>query len=89
MAEKNPQQQPGRPHWLVRPDTIRRLCMGGGLLLAVLVLLDAVIEHHSYFDVDGTFGFYAWFGFGTSVAMIVFSKVLGIFVKRPDTYYDD
>jgi hypothetical protein len=47
-----------------------------------------VIAHHPYFGLDGTFGFGAWFGFASCVAMIVFAKALGALLKRPDTYYD-
>ncbi|MCF8476241.1 MAG: hypothetical protein K9G60_04375 [Pseudolabrys sp.] len=75
-------------HWLVRPGTIRILWIVFIAVLAVTVLLDLVIEHHPIFGLDGTFGFGAWFGFFSCVAMIVGAKALGVFLKRPDTYYD-
>ena len=40
------------------------------------------------FDLEGTFGFGAWFGFLSCVVLIVFAKALGALLKRPDTYYD-
>jgi hypothetical protein len=75
-------------HWLRRPDTIRKLWIGGILLSATLVLLDLLIKPYAYFGLDGTFGFYAWFAFGTSIAMVIGANTLGIFLKRKDTYYD-
>ena len=51
-------------------------------------MMDLVIQHHSYFGLHGTFGFGAWFGFATCMAMILFAKALGTILRRPDTYYD-
>jgi len=76
-------------HWLVRPDTVRRLWMVFAGVLALVVLADLVVEHHPKFSVDGSFGFGAWFGFLSCVVLVLGSKALGIFLKRPDTYYDD
>ena len=75
-------------HWLTRPRTIRILWIVFIAVLAVTVLLDLVIEHHPIFGLDGTFGFGAWFGFFSCVAMILGAKALGVFLKRPDSYYD-
>jgi hypothetical protein len=47
-----------------------------------------VITPHSHFGLDGTFGFAAWFGFVSCVALIAISKALGFFLKRPDDYYE-
>lgn len=84
MSEPDPR----KTHWLCRPETIRKLWIGGIALLAVVALLDVVIHKHAYFGVDGTFGFYSWYGFLTCVAMVVFAKVLGIILKRGDDYYE-
>ncbi len=86
----DPEQPPpdDHDHWLVRPSTIRLLWIGGLVLLAALVALDLVVRHKPHFGIDGTFGFGAWFGFAACVAMVLFAKLLGVFLKRPDTYYD-
>jgi hypothetical protein len=76
-------------HWLTRPDTIRKLWIVFAVILAVTVLADAFVAHHPHFGLDGTFGFGAWFGFLSCVALIAFAKLLGVFLKRSDTYYDD
>jgi hypothetical protein len=47
------------------------------------------VHAHPSFQIDGTFGFYAWFGLVVCVGMVLFAKALGIFLKRKETYYDD
>jgi hypothetical protein len=76
-------------HWLVRESTIKKLWIAFSVVLAVTVLMDLVVVHHPYFGLDGTFGFGAWFGFVSCVAMVIVAKLLGLFLKRPDTYYDN
>jgi hypothetical protein len=79
---------PHNDHWLTRPATIRRLWVGFILVLVMLVALDLVVAHHPHFGMDGTFGFGAWFGFLSCVALVAFAKALGAILKRPDSYYD-
>jgi hypothetical protein len=79
---------PERDHWLARPATIRRLWVVFILALIVLVALDLVVAHHPRFGLEGTFGFGAWFGFASCVALVAIAKALGAILERPDTYYD-
>ncbi len=75
--------------WLVKPENIKILWR---VLIAILVLVvvpDFFIEHHPHFGIDGTFGFGAWYGFLSCVVLVLFAKLLGAFIKRPDDYYDD
>lgn len=84
-----PTKSPDEPeHWLVRPETIRKLWVGSSVVLALMVAADLFIDQYEYFGIDGTFGFYAWYGFGTCVLMVVGAKMLGIFLKRTDAYYE-
>ncbi len=72
------------------PATIRMLWIGSLVVLALLVVADALVEHHPHFGVDGSFGFHAWYGFLVCAGMVVVSKfVVGLLLKRKDTYYDD
>jgi hypothetical protein len=80
---------PHHDHWLARPGTIRLLWVLFGAILAALVLADLAVHHHRLFGLDGTFGFGAWYGFAACVALVLGAKLLGAFLKRPDTYYDD
>ncbi|CCQ73456.1 hypothetical protein [Magnetospira sp. QH-2] len=83
------EQAPDKLHWLVRPATIRKLWIGGIILLVLLVLAELFIHPHPHFGIDGWFGFNAWYGFLTCAAMVIFAKGLAVFLKRKDTYYDD
>ncbi len=75
-------------HWLVRPRTIRLLWVGFAVVLALTVVAGLFVHQHVYFGIEDSFGFFAWYGFVTCVAMVVLAKLLGIFLKRPDDYYD-
>ncbi len=75
-------------HWLVRPKTIRGMWIAGSILLAMTVALQLLIPIKGYFGPDGWFGFGALFGFGACLLMVVFAKLLGFLLKRPEDYYD-
>ncbi|MGE0725538.1 MAG: hypothetical protein AB7O45_14265 [Alphaproteobacteria bacterium] len=78
---------PEPDHWLVRPATIRWLWLGFIVLLGLTVLVDFLVDRHEVFGLEGTFAFDAWFGFGSCVFLVLFSKALGAFLKRSDRYY--
>ena len=40
-----------------------------------------------YFGLDGWLGFGAVFGFLSCLAMVLFAKLLGKFLKRPEDHY--
>lgn len=81
-------------HWLYRPENWPKLWAAQITVLGLLVLPDLFREAHGHFpparfSLDMSPGFFAWFGFVTCAGMVALAKVLGIFLKRPDTYYDD
>jgi hypothetical protein len=83
-----------KTHWLYRPENRPKLWAALFLILALSLLPSLFMHHHGHFssqrfDLDTQFGFYAWFGFVTCAAMVAAAKVLGIFLKRDDRYYDD
>ncbi len=88
MTDKH-DPDPRRDHWLARPATIRKLWIALIAFLALLLAGGALFPVHPHFWLDGTFGFAAWFGFGACVVLVFGAKALAIFLKRPDTYYDD
>ncbi|MBF0621019.1 MAG: hypothetical protein HQL54_03755 [Magnetococcales bacterium] len=81
-------ENPEQLHWLVRPKTIRLLWIILITVLVIVTLLDLLIHAHPHFGLDGTFGFFSWFGFATCVAMVFGAKGLGMVLKRKDTYYN-
>jgi len=81
--------RPEQDHWLARPETIRKLWLALIAVLVLLVAAELVFPHHGHFGFDGLFGFSAALGFGACVVLVVVAKSLSVFLKRPDTYYDD
>ena len=77
-----------QPHWLVRPATIRLLWRAFIALLALTVIAGFFVSHEHLDGPEATIAFGAWFGFGACAALIAAAKVLAIFLKRSDTYYD-
>lgn len=76
-------------HWLVHPETIKKLWIGGCAILALTVVGQLLVELHPHFEFEGWFAFNAVFGFLSCVAMVLFAKVLGNLLKRKDSYYDE
>lgn len=76
-------------HWLLRPRNIRRLWFAFAGILVLTLVAGLFVHQHTYFGIEDSFGFFAWYGFVTCVAMVVFAKVLGIFLKRPENYYNE
>lgn len=62
--------------------------------LALLLIAEFFVHHHPYFEaqgihLDATFAFYGWFSLLSALVLVVLAKVLGIFLKRKDSYYDE
>jgi hypothetical protein len=76
-------------HWLVRPATIRLLWRGFIAVLVLTVAVEFLVAHHPHFSVESVPAFGAWYGFLACAGMILFAKGLALFLKRPDTYYED
>ena len=81
-------------HWLYRKENLPKLWMIQVGILVLAVLPEFFIKHEEHlpgsgFTLDTTFGFFAWYGFLTCAAMVISAKILGIFLKRKDDYYDE
>lgn len=76
-------------HWLDDPRHVRLLWRAFIGVLALTVLAEPFVSLHAAFAVESLFGFNAWFGFLSCIAMIVVARALALWLKRPDTYYDD
>lgn len=76
-------------HWLVRPSTIKKLWVVFFIVLGLTLLAQAFVHIHEYFAIDEWFGFYAFYGFFSCVAMVIVAKLLGLVLKQPDDFYDE
>ena len=85
-----PQQEKKQElHWIRRPRNIRRFWICGIIILTFVTIIDFFIPHQPHFGLDGTFGFYSWYGLLACAIMVVIAKILGLILKREDSYYDD
>lgn len=76
-----------KPHWLDRPENHRKLWMGFIVVLVCTVLAEWLWPIHGHFEIESINGFNALYGFGTCAAMVAFAKLLGLWLKRTDTFY--
>ena len=86
MSQSSTHPEANTP-WLYRPTSIRLLWVLFAVILAGTVLAQVFVHLHPHFELEGWFGFNALFGFFSCVAMVVFAKLLGVILKRPDDYY--
>lgn len=91
MTEQNQSEQ---KHWLYREENRKKLWIIQFVILALVLVPEFFVHHHANFEADGitidaSWGFFAWYGFGTCALMVIGAKLLGLFLKRKDTYYDD
>ena len=77
-----------KKHWLYRPESRRPLWCGFLLILGLTVIAQLVIHVHGHFGFDEWFGFHAIYGLATCAIMVIFAKLLGVLLKRPEDYYD-
>jgi len=76
-------------HWLLRSENIRKLWMIFIAILLATLVAGLFVHQHDYFGIEDSFAFYGWYGFITCIGMVIFAKLLGIFLKRPENYYDN
>lgn len=74
--------------WLARPATIRKLWAIFVAILVASVAAELFVRHEAQFGIDGAFAFHAWFGFLACAALVLIAKLLGVVLKRSDTYYE-
>ena len=75
------------PHWILKKENIKKLWVCSIVLLVSLILVQLIFPIKGHFEVESWIGFGAWFGFIACILMILFSKILGLVVKKPEDYY--
>jgi hypothetical protein len=76
-------ERPADDHFLARPTTIRGLWIVFAVVLVASVVADFFVDRHGT-----SFGFNAWYGFLSCVAFVLIAKGLGLYLQRPENYYD-
>ncbi len=68
---------------------IKIACAIYGMLLLFSLVAERFITINAVAGIDGRMFFYACFGFIICVIFIIFSKLLGFFIKRHEDYYKE
>ena len=71
-----------------KPENVKRFLGIFYLSLLVLLIIDFFIHKHPEFPWEGAPDFFAAYGFGSCVLLIFIAKILRLFVKRDEDYYD-
>ncbi len=95
-TQQGPAGQPAQPdqpapapsHWLDYPQNHRTLWIVFIAVLAATVLAEGIWPIHGHFAIEALPGFNALYGFIACALMIAVAKLLALFLKRPDDYYD-
>jgi len=82
-----------KKHWVYRKENRKTLWIIQGAILILALIPEFFVHHHAHFEsqsiqIDAAWGFFAWYGFFACTGMVVAAKVLGIFLKRKDSYYN-
>jgi len=72
-----------------RPKVIRGLWISLYVVCGLLIIPDFFSRAEPHFGLDGFLGFYALLGFVSCSVLILFSKAVGLLLKKREDYYDD
>jgi hypothetical protein len=77
-----------KQYFLDKPRNVKRLIQGFYGCCVVLFVLDFVIHRHSSHSWENLWGFYALYGFGSCVVLVLLAKQMRKFLMRHENYYD-
>lgn len=81
-------QRSDKKYWLDHSANVNKLILALVVVCTLLVLADGFYHKHVHFDFETWFGFYAWYGFGMCVALVLIAKQLRRVLQRKENYYD-
>ncbi len=96
MSDQDPATQTDeKKHVFDDPRNVKRVIRALFTVCALLLAVDlldvfGVLYHkHVHFDFERFPGFFAFYGFFLSCALVLTAKAMRIFLKRDEDYYDD
>ena len=81
-------ETPDKKYWLDDPKNVKKVLYGLYILCALLISIDLIHHRHGYFEWEEFFGFYAFYGLGACVILVLLAKEMRKFVARHEEYYD-
>lgn len=70
------------------PRNVKRFLLLFYSCLLALLLVDPFIDKHGYLEWENMPAFFAAYGFVSCVLLIFIAKILRMWVKRDENYYD-
>ena len=82
--------KPEKQYWLDKPGNVRKILYLLYGVWALLVLADFAHyrQQEPHFPIEGWFGFFGIFGLLACGGLVLASKILRVFLKREEDYYD-
>lgn len=74
--------------YLDKPKTIKRLWIALYVICGLTLIPDLFTTRHGGLGIDSFMGFYALLGFVSCAVLILFSKIVGLFLKVKEDYYE-
>lgn len=71
-----------------KPENVKKLLLAFYASLALLLISDFFIHKHVVFGWEGKPWFFAAYGFVSCVGLIFIAKIMRIFIKKDEDYYE-
>ena len=75
-----------------RKQNKKKIIFAWGIFISALgatLMAEYFIQIHAIFSLDGRMFFHAWYGLVMCTIIVLFSKFLGFFIKRQESYYKE
>ena len=80
--------KPEKKYWLDNAGNVRKILYALYAVWMLLVLADFAYEKETHFEIEERFGFFGIFGLLACGGLVLAAKVLRVFLKREEDYYD-
>lgn len=87
--DKNVPEESGKTYIFDDPKNVKRLLLGFYIICGLLIAADFIVHRHIYTPLEKIPVFYALYGFGAYVLLVVVSVLLRMVVMRKENYYDE
>lgn len=79
----------GKKHFFDQPRNVKRLLRVFYAVCAALLVADFLYHRHVYHAFEAVPGFYALFGLGACVVLVLAAKEMRKILMRGENYYED
>lgn len=87
MSSKNAKDK--REYWLDKSENVTKIFYALIAICIALGAFDFFYHKHVYFSWEELPNFYGFFAFVGCIALVLAAKVIRVYLKRAEDYYDD